>query len=366
MTLVQTPADSVENVTDQNNFWPEKRVLVTGHTGFKGAWLMLLLNRLGANVTGIALPPEPGENLYTSAAVKDLGASHFFDIRDTDGLVAVGQAVDPEIVIHLAARSLVSDGYRDPVQSFSTNVMGTISLLEATRSLSGVRAVVVATSDKVYRNNGWSYPYRETDPLGGQDPYSASKAAAEIVTSSYARSFLAGNGITACTVRAGNVIGGGDWAGDRLIPDAVRAWVRDENVMVRNPHATRPWQHVLEPLTGYLAVARLGFDGALSDTCLNFGPNTQEEMSVSRFLEIARTAFRTSAGIDIQTRDHWPESERLALDISRARDAIGFEPRWTTEEAIARTMSWYRRFYDGEPAQSLCLEDMDSFAVGGS
>jgi CDP-glucose 4,6-dehydratase len=366
MTLAQESTKNVEIAADQKGFWPGKRVLITGHTGFKGAWLMLLLNRLGATVTGIALAPEPGENLYTSAVVKDLGASHFMDIRDTDGLVTVGQAVYPEIVIHLAARSLVSDGYRDPMRSFSTNVMGTVSVLEAARSLAGVRAVVVATSDKVYRDNGWSYPYRETDPLGGQDPYSASKAAAEIVTSSYARSFLAEKGITVCTVRAGNVIGGGDWAGDRLVPDAVRAWIRNENLFVRNPHATRPWQHVLEPLTGYLAVARLGFEGALSDSCLNFGPNTLEEMSVCRFLEAARTAFRTSAGFTIQPRDHWPESKRLALDISRARDAIGFEPRWTTEEAIARTMAWYRRFYDGEPARSLCLEDIDSYAAGES
>jgi len=366
MTSVQMPTDRVSVATDHEAFWSGKRVLITGHTGFKGAWLMLLLNHLGAKVSGIALPPEPGENLFVSAAIKDIGASHFMDIRDTERLVTVGRKVDPEIVIHLAARSLVSDGYRDPVESFSTNVMGTISILEATRSLRDVRAVVVATSDKVYHNNGWSYPYRETDPLGGQDPYSASKAATEIVTSSYARSFLAARGIKVCTVRAGNVIGGGDWAGDRLIPDAVRAWIREENVIVRNPHATRPWQHVLEPLMGYLTVARLGFGGVLSDTCLNIGPNPQEDMSVSRVLEIAHTAFRACAGVDIQTREHWPESDRLALDISRAREVIGFEPRWSTEEAIVRTMSWYRRFHEGEQARSLCLEDIDSFAAFGS
>ncbi len=350
-------------VTAHSSFWSGKRVLVTGHTGFKGSWLMLLLDHLGAESVGVALPPEAGETLFDVASVADAGGSHFADIRDTNGLIAIGQAATPDVVIHLAARSLVSDGYRDPMESFSTNVMGTVSVLEAMRSMPSVRSVVVATTDKVYRNNEWSYPYRETDALGGKDPYSASKAAAELATFSYAQSFLSSNGVSVCTVRAGNVIGGGDWAVDRLVPDAVRAWSKGQDLVVRNPNATRPWQHVLEPLAGYLTVARLGYEGTLEDTCLNFGPNTHEALPVDRFLDVARHAFQAEAGVVVQNRDHWPESKRLALDISRARDAIGFEPIWTTEEAIVRTMSWYRRFYDGEAARALCLEDIESFAA---
>ncbi|MCR9070688.1 MAG: CDP-glucose 4,6-dehydratase [Alphaproteobacteria bacterium] len=352
-------------MTDPIEFWRGKRVLVTGHTGFKGAWLTLVLRSLQAQAVGVALPPEPGESLFESASISDLCESHFLDIRDTKGLVAVAQAADVDIVIHLAARSLVSEGYRDPVESFSTNVIGTVSVLEAVRSVPSIRSVVVATTDKVYRNNEWSFPYRETDPLGGKDPYSASKAAAELATYSYAQSFLADNGVAVCSVRAGNVIGGGDWAVDRLVPDAVRAWGRGEDLVIRNPKATRPWQHVLEPLAGYLTVARRGYEGSLEDSSLNFGPNTHEALPVDEFLDIARGAFRASAGIVVQSRDHWPESKRLALDISRARDAIGFEPRWTTTDAITRTMSWYRRFYDGEPAATLCREDIEAYGAWG-
>ncbi|WP_028793417.1 CDP-glucose 4,6-dehydratase [Thalassobaculum salexigens] len=347
--------------TDLSKFWQGKRVLVTGHTGFKGAWLVLLLRHLGAMPIGVSLAPEGDENLFTSAAIADVSDSHFLDIRDTAGLVAVGQAAEPEIILHLAARSLVSEGYRDPVESFSTNVIGTVSVLEAVRSIPSVRSVVVATTDKVYRNNEWSFPYRETDALGGKDPYSASKAAAELATYSYAQSFLAGEGVTVCTVRAGNVIGGGDWAADRLVPDAVRSWSRNQDLVIRNPKATRPWQHVLEPLAGYLSVARRGYEGTLEDSCLNFGPNTHEALPVDEFLEIARTAFQSSAGVVVQSRDHWPESKRLALDISRARDAVGFEPKWTTTVAITKTMSWYRRFYEGQPAAALCQEDIEAF-----
>lgn len=348
-------------LTDLNRFWQGKRVLVTGHTGFKGAWLVLLLKHLGAKPTGVSLPPEGEPTLFTSAAIAEAGDSHFLDIRDTAGLVAVGQASTPDIVVHLAARSLVSEGYRDPVESFSTNVIGTVSVLEAVRSIPSVRSVVVATTDKVYRNNEWSFPYRETDALGGKDPYSASKAAAELATYSYAQSFLASSGVSVCTARAGNVIGGGDWAVDRLVPDAVRSWVRNEDLVIRNPNATRPWQHVLEPLAGYLSVARRGYEGTLEDASLNFGPHTHEALPVHQLLEIAREAFEATAGVVVQSRDHWPESKRLALDISRARDAVGFEPRWSTEMAITRTMSWYRRFYDGERASALCQEDIEAF-----
>lgn len=230
-----------------DDFWQNRRVLVTGHTGFKGAWLILLLRWLGAKPIGVSLPPEGDVNLFETARVSKLCVSHFKDIRDIAGLTEICRAEMPEIVIHLAARSLVSEGYRDPVESFSTNVIGTVSVLEAVRSVSSVRSVAVATTDKVYRNNEWSFPYRETDALGGKDPYSASKAAAELATFSYAQSFLNNSGVSVCTVRAGNVIGGGDWAVDRLVPDAVRAWTRNDPLVIRNPKATRPWQHVLEP-----------------------------------------------------------------------------------------------------------------------
>ena len=341
-------------------FWQGKRVLLTGHTGFKGSWLALWLQRLGAQVHGISLAPAAQPNLFTVAGIAERCAHHCVDIRDAAALAAQVQRAQPQIVFHLAAQALVRAGYRAPLDTYSTNVMGTANLLDALRGVDGVRAAVVVTTDKVYRNAEHAYPFREDDPLGGQDPYSASKAAAEIVTASYREAFLAARGAAVATARAGNVIGGGDWSEDRLIPDAVRAWQAGLPLAIRRPAAVRPWQHVLEPLAGYLALAqRLWVDGAAADA-YNFGPHTHEAASVAEVVGLAQAAF--GAGEWQADDDGGPhEAGWLSLEVARARARLGVAPRWSLPEGVARTMAWYRRHADGADAGELCEADIDAF-----
>jgi CDP-glucose 4,6-dehydratase len=274
------------------HFWRGKRVLLTGHTGFKGAWLALWLQRLGAQVTGVALPPATEPNLFTLARVEQGVETHFCDIRSAQALALRVRAARPEVVLHLAAQALVRPGYAAPLDTFATNVMGTAHLLDALRGLPEVRVAVVVTTDKVYRNREWAYPYREDDQLGGHDPYSASKAATELVTASYRDSFLAAQGVAVATARAGNVIGGGDWAQDRLLPDAVRAWGAGETLHIRRPHATRPWQHVLEPLAAYLRLAQRLWEQPGLAGAYNFGPLPHEAASVKHVIELAGWRWR--------------------------------------------------------------------------
>ncbi len=262
------------------SFWRGKRVLLTGHTGFKGAWLALWLRRLGAEVTGVALPPADEPSLFTLADVGGLCDSHLQDIRDAARLAAVVKAARPQILLHLAAQALVRASYRDPVGTFATNAMGTAHVLDALRGLDGARVAVMVTTDKVYRNLEQAVPFRETDELGGHDPYSASKAAAEVVIASYRDAFLSEQGVAVASARAGNVIGGGDWSEDRLLPDAVRAWQAGEALHVRRPAAIRPWQHVLEPLAGYLILAETLWDRPALAGAYNFGPATPAQPMV--------------------------------------------------------------------------------------
>ena len=261
----------------ESDFWQGKRVLVTGHSGFKGAWLCLWLHRLGADVTGVSLPPATQPNLFTLAEVGAGMQSHWQDVREGEPLAAIFRTSQPEVVFHLAAQALVRPGYRDPLGTFSTNITGTLNVLEAARALAGVRAIVAVTTDKVYRNTGNAAPFLESDPLGGHDPYSASKAAAEMLVASYRESFFRQRGVGLSAARAGNVIGGGDWSEDRLIPDAVRAWAAGGALPVRRPEATRPWQHVLEPLAGYLRLAEALFHDpeAVSYTHLTLPTNRE-------------------------------------------------------------------------------------------
>ncbi|MBC7618723.1 MAG: CDP-glucose 4,6-dehydratase, partial [Candidatus Saccharibacteria bacterium] len=269
------------------DFWRGKRVLITGHTGFKGAWLAFWLQRLGANVTGIALPAATQPSLFALLGEKPWMNSHHGDIRDATSLKAAVHSARPEIVFHLAAQALVRASYQQPLDTFATNVMGTANLLEALRDLPSVRVAVMVTTDKVYQNREWLYPYREDDALGGHDPYSASKAASELVIASYRSSYLESAGLAVASVRAGNVIGGGDWSADRLIPDAVRAWQAKQPLVIRNPHATRPWQHVLEPLAGYLALAcQLWAKPALAGA-YNMGPSPHAASSVENVINLA-------------------------------------------------------------------------------
>ncbi len=342
-------------------FWHAKRVLLLGHTGFKGAWLALWLQRLGARVTGIALPPATEPSLFALAQVEQGIESHFCDVRDAQALADGVRAARPEIVLHLAAQALVRPSYAAPLETFATNVMGTAHLLDALRGLPGVRVAVVVTTDKVYRNREWAYPYREDDALGGHDPYSASKAAAELVTASYRDAFLAAQGVAVATARAGNVIGGGDWADDRLLPDAIRAWRSGQVLPVRQQHATRPWQHVLEPLAGYLCLAeRLWTEPQLAGA-FNFGPEPHDAATVEHVIDLARKAF---GGGEVEYHNDAPqlhEASRLALETAKARYVLTYTPRWGLDRSVERTMRWYRRFLDGEDARALCASDIDAF-----
>jgi CDP-glucose 4,6-dehydratase len=346
-------------------FWRGRRVLLTGHTGFKGAWLTLWLHNLGAHVTGLALAPATAPSLFERAGIGELCDSRLGDVREPAALAALVRETGPEIVLHLAAQSLVRAGYRDPLATYAVNVMGTAHLLEALRAQDGVRAVVVVTTDKVYRNLEQPYPYRETDALGGHDPYSASKAAAEIVAASYRDAFLGARGVAVATARAGNVIGGGDWSEDRLIPDAVRAWEAGAVLQVRRPQAVRPWQHVVEPLSAYLRLAERLCDEPTLAGAYNFGPHTHEAATVGAVVELARAAFGRGEWAGAGGSEGPHEAGWLALEIAHARAALGVAPRWPLADGVRRTMQWYRRLVEGADARALCLADIADHEAAG-
>ena len=343
------------------NFWSGKRVLLTGHTGFKGTWLAIWLERFGANVTGIALHPNTTPNLFDLSSVANNLTSHICDIRDTSNLANIVAEANPEIVFHLAAQPLVRVSYSDPLASYATNVMGTANVLDALRKLDGIKVAVMVTTDKVYHNNEWSFPYRESDVLGGHDPYSASKAASEIVIASYRDAYFRERGVAVATARAGNVIGGGDWSEDRLIPDAVRAWQAAIPLAIRNPKAIRPWQHVLEPLYGYLTLARMLWQKPELAGAYNFGPCTHETATVGEVIRQACTTFGHGDVIygDSKTGPH--EAGRLSLEIAKAREALGVNPKWPLAESVRRTMAWYNAQHQGKDARDLCEADIDAY-----
>ena len=343
------------------DFWRDRRVLLTGHTGFKGAWLSLWLQRLGAAVTGIALSPNTTPSLFELAQVADNMDSHFCDIRDAAGLVTIVRAARPEIVFHLAAQPLVRASYREPLATFASNVMGTVHLLDALRGLDCVRVALVVTTDKVYQNNEWPYPYREIDALGGHDPYSASKAASEIAISSYRDAFLRNQGIAVASARAGNVIGGGDWSEDRLIPDAVRAWQSGRTLDIRRPYAIRPWQHVLEPLAGYLTLAEKLREQPEMAGAYNFGPPPHEAATVREVVESARQAYGSGDVRYGDGSDGPHEAGWLALETAKARVSLAYSPKWTLGESVSRTMAWYRAQYGGVSARTLCEAEIADY-----
>lgn len=343
------------------NFWRGKRVLLTGHTGFKGAWLALMLHRLGAHITGISLPPTSVPNLFGIARIDDVSDSHLCDIRDASAINALIDKSQPEIVFHLAAQALVRASYKDPLTTFGTNVQGTANVLDAVRHLSCVRVVVVVTTDKVYRSHEQHYPCRETDALGGHDPYSASKAAAEIVIASYRDSYLAVKKIAVASARAGNVIGGGDWSEDRLIPDAVRAWNSNHTLQIRRPQAVRPWQHVLEPLSGYLKLAEELWQHPNLAGAYNFGPETSEAATVREVVQLAQRDYRMGQVSWEDGGDGPHEAGWLALEVAKARTVLGITPRWSLREAVGQTMSWYRHQHEGGDARTLCEADIAKY-----
>jgi CDP-glucose 4,6-dehydratase len=347
-------------------FWHGKRVLLTGHTGFKGSWLTLWLHRLGADVTGISLPPMMTPNLHAEAKVDVVCRSHFCDIRDVSAFAELLRAARPEIVFHLAAQPLVYAGYRAPLTTFETNVMGTVHVLEALRALDSARVAVMVTTDKVYRDGSSPRPYSEEDPLGGYDPYSASKAACEIVIASYRDCFLATQGVGVASARAGNVIGGGDWSEDRLIPDAVRAWRAGQALELRRPQAIRPWQHVLEPLYGYLTLAQALWERPALAGAYNFGPDSGEAVAVRDLIELARAAYGEGEVRYSDASEGPHESAWLALDIAKARNVLGVSPTLTLVQAVTRTMAWYRAHKDGADARRLCEADIADFETRAS
>ena len=352
---------TLEGLVVTNLFWRGKRVLLTGHTGFKGAWLTYWLNRLGAQVTGVSLPPVTEPNLFSLAKIDQRCKSHFCDITDRKKLHELIQRAQPEILFHLAAQSLVRPSYREPVSTFATNVMGTVNVLDALRDLDSIKAAVMITTDKVYHNHEWSWPYRESDVLGGHDPYSASKAASEIVIASYRDAFLRQQGVVVASARAGNVIGGGDWSADRLIPDAVRCWQSGQTLMIRRPHSVRPWQHVLEPLAGYLALAEQLCRRPEIAGAYNFGPESQESETVKHVIELA-LSFYGEGCVHYGDGSEGPhEAGCLALEIAKARNVLGYRPRWSLTEAVQRTFAWYRGQQQGERADILCEREIAEF-----
>jgi CDP-glucose 4,6-dehydratase len=342
-------------------FWRDKRVLLTGHSGFKGGWLALWLHRMGARVTGIALPPNTHPNLFELANVGEIIESHFCDTREAAAVAALVRQTKPEIVLHLAAQPLVMVSYRQPLETFATNVMGTAHLLDALRGSDSVRVAVVVTTDKVYRNHEWPFPYREDDALGGHDPYSASKAAAEMVVACYRDAFLAEQGVAVATARAGNVIGGGNWSEDRLIPDAVRAWESGRPLAIRRPEAIRPWQHVLEALSGYLVLAEKLWDHPELAGGYNFGPETSEVGTVREVVELARAAYGRGEVTYGDVFEGPQETGRLVLEIAKSRVVLGVKPRWALPESVRRTMNWYYRLAQGADARALCEADIADY-----
>jgi CDP-glucose 4,6-dehydratase len=349
-------------------FWRGKRVLLTGHSGFKGAWLSIWLHGLGAKVIGYALPPVDSSNLFCKAGIEKLLQHNDGDIRDLAKLKVVVARAQPEIVIHMAAQSLVRESYADPVGTFGTNVMGTAHLLEAIRHTKGVRAVVVVTSDKCYENREWPWGYREIDPVGGYDPYSSSKGCAELVAAAYRRSFFgsesfAQHGVAVASARAGNVIGGGDWGKDRLVPDVIAALIAEERPLIRYPHAVRPWQHVLDPLSGYLLLAEhLWVGGPEFAEAWNFGPSEHGVCSVASLVERICVLWGRSADWHYNVIEPPHEAVYLKLDSSKARTRLGWQPRWSLEMALARTIEVYRVIADGGNVGEIARRQIDDYS----
>lgn len=332
-----------------------KRVLVTGHTGFKGSWLSFLLTELGAEVMGLALPPPPGPNHFDLLQLQDRMSHVTVDIREPEPARAAVQSFEPEYVFHLAAQALVTKSYREPAVTFGSNVMGSVHVLEAIRQCEAVRSLVYVTSDKCYENVEWVWGYRENDRLGGHDPYSASKAAAEIVFSAYDRSFFTSRtGLGAATARAGNVVGGGDWAADRIVPDCVRAAERQSHVQLRNPLATRPWQHVLEPISGYLLLA-----AALRDNpsayggSWNFGPSTANVRTVQEVADGISAALGLERAVPVPSTRGVHEAQLLQLNCDKAHQLLNWFPRWDVDKTIDATAQWYRALRDGQDARDI-------------
>jgi CDP-glucose 4,6-dehydratase len=336
------------------SFWAGRKVFVTGHTGFMGGWLTLVLARMGARVTGYALPPPTQPNLFTAARVDAACRTTIGDVRDAAALAAAVAACEPEIVLHLAAQPLVRLAHAEPVETYATNVMGTVHLLDAVRRAPSAAAVIVITSDKAYENREWSWGYRETDALGGREPYGNSKACAELAVEAYRRSYFEGGRTGIATVRAGNIIGGGDWARDRLIPDAVRAFSGGRTLSIRHPNSVRPFQHVLDPVRGMLMLAeRVAARPGEFDGGWNFGPAEHDTRAAGWMAERIAQLWGPTARWQAEPAAGPHEAKLLVLSSAQAEARLGWQPTWNSEAAVARAVTWYRAFYDGADAAPL-------------
>jgi CDP-glucose 4,6-dehydratase len=344
-----TPSGQVEPA-----FWQGKTVFLTGHTGFKGGWLALWLASMGAKVTGFSLSPNTTPNLFTSAQIENgLVRSQIADLRDAQVVLLAIKAAKPEIVIHMAAQPLVRYSYDHPLDTYATNVMGTAHVLDAVRQTSGVRSVVVVTTDKCYENREWVWAYRENEAMGGYDPYSSSKGCAELVSAAYRQSFFPpkrydDHGVALATARAGNVIGGGDWSVDRLIPDAIRAFEANQPLVIRNPLATRPWQHVIEPLSGYLVLAQALYEhGPRFNGAWNFGPKPDDARTVQAVINAFVACWPTPAQWLQDSHEQPHEAQSLQLDCAKAQHELLWRPRWNLEESLLRIRDWHLAFARG-------------------
>lgn len=350
------------------SFWKEKRVFLTGHTGFKGGWLSLWLTSMGAHVTGYALAPNTTPNFYEIADVNDLmEKSHIADIRNLEQLREAMSLANPEIVIHMAAQPLVRYSYANPVETYATNVMGTVHVLECIRSLKGVRATVVVTTDKCYENKEWVWGYRENEPMGGYDPYSNSKGCAELVTAAFRQSYFSAvdypkHQHALASARAGNVIGGGDWSEDRLIPDALKAFESGSPLVIRNPLATRPWQYVLEPLSGYLVLAQALYEkGTEFASAWNFGPKDEDARTVQEVINLLIEKSPAGAKWQQDERDQPHEAHSLKLDCSKADQLLGWKPRWSLETAVQSIAEWQKAFLSGSNMKDVSLKQIHAY-----
>lgn len=343
------------------SFWDGKKVFLTGHTGFKGGWLSIWLHSMGAVVKGYSLNPLTTPSLYKEANVMDLIESDIGDIRDQQKLEKSAIPFNPDIFIHMAAQPLVRASYIDPIETYETNVIGTVKVFEVARKCKNLKCIVNVTTDKCYENKEWFWGYRENEPMGGHDPYSSSKGCAELVTSSYRKSFFQSLGIGLASVRAGNVIGGGDWAEDRLVPDILRAFQNNLPVRIRNPHSTRPWQHVLEPLSGYLLLAQELYEAPdRYAEGWNFGPNEDDVKPVKWILEKMVNAWPGSKW-EIDQSNHPHEAGYLKLDISKAKTKLNWHPTWELELSLQKIIEWHRAWLRRENMVDICLDEINNY-----
>lgn len=344
------------------DFWRGKRVLVTGHTGFKGSWLCIWLQMLGAKAFGFALPSPTTPSLFGQAKVAKGMTSTLGDIRDFALVRETLEQVQPDIVIHMAAQPLVRYSYQKPIETYATNVMGTVHLLEAIRHNGSVKAVINVTTDKCYENKEWLWGYRENEPMGGHDPYSSSKACSELVTSAYRRSFYEQAGVALASARAGNVIGGGDWSVDRLVPDILRAFETKTPVVIRSPNAIRPWQHVLEPLSGYLMLAQSMYErGDQFSSAWNFGPNDEDVKPVQWIVEQMASRWGSDARWTLYDGDHPHEANTLKLDSSKAKTQLGWKPIWNLGQALEKIIDWQKAWIAGSGMRILCEQQITAY-----